>query len=100
MYKMTLKKNGCIPLKNPLKNLTFTKSMQKSFKKTSPIIIKYMLKSVRIGKQETLCTNFEMGAHGISGMMDEGNSVNIGAVLEIKSDKRFQEIVPTIIYNV
>jgi hypothetical protein len=58
-----------------------------------------MLKSVRISKQETLCTGFEMGEHGISGMMGEGNSVSIGAVLQIKTDKDIQEIVPTTKYN-
>jgi hypothetical protein len=58
-----------------------------------------MLKSVRISKQETLCTSFEMGAHGISGMMSEGNSFSIGACLQIKTDKDIQEIVPTTKYN-
>jgi cytochrome c biogenesis factor len=40
-----------------------------------------------------------MGAHGKSGMMGGGNSVTIGAVLHIKTDKDVQEIVPTTIYN-
>jgi cytochrome c-type biogenesis protein CcmF len=42
---------------------------------------------------------FEMGAHGKSCMMGGGNSVTIGAVLHIKTDKDVQEIVPTTIYN-
>jgi cytochrome c-type biogenesis protein CcmF len=42
---------------------------------------------------------FEMGAHGKSGMMGGGNSVTIGAVLQIKTDKDVQEIVPTTTYN-
>lgn len=42
---------------------------------------------------------FEMGAHGKSGMMGGGNSVTIGAVLQIKTDKDVQEIVPTTLYN-
>jgi len=42
---------------------------------------------------------FEMGAHGKSGMMGGGNSVMIGAVLQIKSDKDVQEIVPTTIFH-
>ena len=32
-------------------------------------------------------------------MMGEGNSVSIGAVLQIKTDKDIQEIVPTTKYN-
>ena len=42
---------------------------------------------------------FEMGAHGKSGMIGGGNSVTIGAVLQIKTDKDVQEIVPTTIFN-
>jgi cytochrome c-type biogenesis protein CcmF len=42
---------------------------------------------------------FDMGVHGKSGMMDGENSVTIGAVLQIKTDKDFQEIVPTTTYD-
>jgi cytochrome c biogenesis factor len=42
---------------------------------------------------------FDMGAHGNSGMMGGGNSVTIGAVLQIKTDKDVQEIVPTTTYD-
>ncbi|MGD1044093.1 MAG: cytochrome c biogenesis protein CcsA [Bacteroidota bacterium] len=42
---------------------------------------------------------FDMGAHGKSGMMGGGNSVTIGAVLQIKTDKDVQEIVPTTTYD-
>ena len=42
---------------------------------------------------------FDMGAHGKSGMMGGGNSVTIGAVLQIKTNKDVQEIVPTTTYD-
>ena len=40
-----------------------------------------------------------MGAHGKSGMMGGGSSVTIGAVLQIKTEKDVQEIVPTTTYD-
>jgi cytochrome c-type biogenesis protein CcmF len=43
---------------------------------------------------------FDMGAHGKSGMMGGGNSITIGAVLQIKTDKDIQEIVPTTTYDI
>jgi hypothetical protein len=42
---------------------------------------------------------FDMGAHGKSGMVNGGSSVTIGAVLQIKTDKDVQEIVPTTTYD-
>jgi cytochrome c-type biogenesis protein CcmF len=42
---------------------------------------------------------FDMGAHGKSGMMGGGNSVTIGAVLQIKTTKDVQEIIPTTTYD-
>jgi cytochrome c-type biogenesis protein CcmF len=42
---------------------------------------------------------FDMGGHGKSGMMGGGNSVTIGAVLQIKTDKDVQEIIPTTKYD-
>ncbi|MGD0035755.1 MAG: cytochrome c biogenesis protein CcsA [Bacteroidota bacterium] len=42
---------------------------------------------------------FEMGTHGKSGMMGAENSVTIGAVLQIKTEKDVQAIVPTTTYN-
>ena len=43
---------------------------------------------------------FDMGEHGKSSMMSGGNSVTIGAVLQIKTGKDIQEIFPTTTYNV
>lgn len=40
-----------------------------------------------------------MGAHGKSGMMNNANSMTIGAVLQIKTDNDVQEIVPTTTYD-
>ena len=40
-----------------------------------------------------------MAAHGKSGMMGGGNSVTIGAVLQIKTDKGVQEIIPATTYD-
>jgi len=42
---------------------------------------------------------FDMGAHGKSGMVNGGSFVTIGAVLQIKTDKDVQEIVPTTTYD-
>jgi cytochrome c-type biogenesis protein CcmF len=42
---------------------------------------------------------FDMGTHGKSGMMGGGNSVTIGAVLQIKTTKDVQEIIPTTTYD-
>ncbi|RPI06566.1 MAG: hypothetical protein EHM64_02485 [Ignavibacteriae bacterium] len=42
---------------------------------------------------------FDLGEHTKGGMMGGGNSMTIGAVLQIKSDKETQEIVPTTTYD-
>ena len=42
---------------------------------------------------------FDMGAHGKSDMVSSGNSISIGAVLQIKTDKDVQELVPTTTFN-
>jgi cytochrome c-type biogenesis protein CcmF len=42
---------------------------------------------------------FDMGAHGKGGMMGGENSITIGAVLQIKTEKDVQEIVPTTTYT-
>jgi cytochrome c-type biogenesis protein CcmF len=43
---------------------------------------------------------FDMGKHGKSGMMGGGSSVTIGAVLQIKTEKDVQEIVPVTTYTI
>ena len=42
---------------------------------------------------------FQMGEHSKSGMMGDGNSITVGAVLQIKTDKGIQKVVLTTTFD-